>query len=143
VLQWHYTSDSGPPPLALQVTQGRLMMVCGGDDMRAVGPVRPGETVDLALHIVFSQDPDTSSVTVLRDGRPTGVTDWKPRRGTMITEEASLKMGLYRDPDIDRPVRLTVTDLRIGRPQASLGDLLTSALGALEPGGAGPSGVTP
>ncbi len=123
ILQWHHTSPNGSPPLALQVTQGQLMMVSNGDDMQPIGPVSPGDRIDLTMNVVFSDDPGESSVTVWRDGRPTGVTDWSPREGTMSTEAAYLKMGMYRDTGIRQPGSVLVTDLKIGRDAAGIGGI--------------------
>ena len=57
ILQWHHDSPDGSPPLALQVTQGQLMMVAGGEDKKAIGPVAPGQRVDLVMRVVFSRTP--------------------------------------------------------------------------------------
>ncbi len=121
ILQWHHDSPSGSPPLALQVTRGQLVMVSEGEDMRAIGPISPGQPIDLTMRIVFSRNPAQSSVTVWRDGRSSGVTDWSPRAGTMSTERAYLKMGMYRDPNIRQAGSMVVTDLKIGPDQRSIG----------------------
>ncbi|GLZ48479.1 hypothetical protein Acsp06_46640 [Actinomycetospora sp. NBRC 106375] len=123
LLQWHHALPSGSPPLALQVTQGQLMMVSGGDDMRSIGAIGPGDTIDLTMHIRFSQDPSQSSVTVWRGGQATGVTDWSPRAGTMSTASAYMKMGMYRDPNIRQGGSVLVTDLKIGRDARGIGGL--------------------
>lgn len=121
ILQWHHGGSSGSPPLALQVTRGQLMMVSEGDDMQPIGPVSPGQRVDLVMKVVFDQDPDRGSVTVWRDGAPTGVTGWRPDSGTMISESAYLKMGMYRTTRISQPSSITVTDLKIGPSERSVG----------------------
>lgn len=123
VLQWHHALPSGSPPLALQITRGQLYMVSEGDDMQAIGPVSPGQRVDLTMRVKFSQDPDEGSVTVWRDGRPTGVTDWHPRDGTMSTPEAYMKMGMYRSTSIREGGSIIVTDLKIGRDAAGIGGI--------------------
>jgi hypothetical protein len=121
ILQWHHTSPNGSPPLALQVTRGQLYMVSEGDDMQAIGPVSPGQRIDLTMKITFAQDPSEGSVTVWRDGRPTGVTNWSPRDGTMSTHAAYLKMGMYRAQAIREGGSIIVTDLKIGRNAAGIG----------------------
>lgn len=121
ILQWHHTSPNGSPPLALQVTRGQLYMVSEGDDMQAIGPVSPGQRIDLTMKITFAQDPSEGSVTVWRDGRPTGVTNWSPRDGTMSTRAAYLKMGMYRAQAIREGGSIIVTDLKIGRDAAGIG----------------------
>jgi len=123
ILQWHHNSPTGSPPLALEVRNGQLMRASGRDELRAIGPVSPGDRIDLTMHVKFSQDTDGSSVTVWRDGRPTGVTDWSPSGGTMSTEGAYLKMGLYRDPNIGQGGSLLVTDLKIGRNEQGIGGI--------------------
>lgn len=123
ILQWHHTSPNGSPPLALQVTRGQLYMVSEGDDMQAIGPVSPGQRIDLTMRVKFAQDPDEGSVTVWRDGRPTGVTDWSPRDGTMSTEAAYMKMGMYRSPSIREGGSVIVTDLKIGRDAEGIGGI--------------------
>ncbi|GAA4751683.1 heparin lyase I family protein [Actinomycetospora chibensis] len=123
ILQWHHTSPNGSPPLALQVTRGQLYMVSEGDDMQAIGPVSPGQRIDLAMKITFAQDPSEGSVTVWRDGRPTGVTNWSPRDGTMSTHAAYLKMGMYRAQAIREGGSIIVTDLKIGRDAAGIGGI--------------------
>ncbi|PVZ03904.1 heparin lyase I family protein [Actinomycetospora cinnamomea] len=123
ILQWHHNSPTGSPPLALEVREGQLMMASGEDELQAIGPVAPGDRIDLTMHVKFSQDPGESSVTVWRDGRPTGVTGWSPREGTMSTEGAYLKMGLYRDPKIDQAGSILVTDLKIGRDARGIGGI--------------------
>ena len=123
ILQWHHNSPSGSPPLALEVRNGQLMMASGGNDLQAIGPVSPGDRIDLTMHVKFSQDPGESSVTVWRDGRPTGVTDWSPSQGTMSTEGAYMKMGLYRDPNIGQAGSIVVTDLKIGRDEQGIGGI--------------------
>lgn len=123
ILQWHHTSPNGSPPLALQVTRGQLYMVSEGDDMQAIGPVSPGERIDLTMKITFAQDPSEGSVTVWRDGRPTGVTNWSPRDGTMSTREAYLKMGMYRAQAIREDGSIIVTDLKIGEDAAGIGGI--------------------
>jgi hypothetical protein len=123
ILQWHHTSASGSPPLALQVTRGQLVMVSDGVDMQSIGAVRPGDKIDLTMHIKFSQTPGAGAVTVWRNGQPTGVTNWTPARGTMSTAAAYLKMGLYRDPGIGQPGSVLVSDLKIGRTPEGIGGL--------------------
>ncbi|MEJ2888052.1 heparin lyase I family protein [Actinomycetospora aeridis] len=123
ILQWHHTSPNGSPPLALQVTQGQLYMVSEGDDMQAIGPVSPGQRIDLTMRVKFSRDPGEGSVTVWRDGRATGVTDWSPRDGTMSTRQAYMKMGLYRAPAIREGGSIVVTDLKIGRNAEGIGGI--------------------
>ena len=123
VLQWHHTSPNGSPPLALQVTRGQLYMVSEGDDMQAIGPVSPGERIDLTMRVTFAQDPSEGSVTVWRDGRPTGVTDWSPRDGTMSTRAAYLKMGMYRAQAIREGGSMIVTDLKIGPDARAIGGI--------------------
>ena len=123
ILQWHHTSPNGSPPLALQVTRGQLYMVSEGDDMQAIGPVSPGQRIDLTMRVTFAQDPDAGSVTVWRDGRPTGVTNWQPRDGTMSTRDAYLKMGMYRAQAIRENGSIIVTDLKIGRDPEGIGGI--------------------
>ncbi|MDD7940849.1 heparin lyase I family protein [Actinomycetospora lutea] len=123
ILQWHHALPSGSPPLALQVTRGQLYMVSGGDDMRAIGPVSPGQRIDLTMRVTFAQDPDEGSVTVWRDGRPTGVTNWQPRDGTMSTRAAYLKMGMYRAQAIRENGSIIVTDLKIGKTPEGIGGI--------------------
>lgn len=123
ILQWHHTSPNGSPPLALQVTRGQLYMVSEGDDMQAIGPVSPGQRIDLTMRVTFAQDPSEGSVTVWRDGRPTGVTNWQPRDGTMSTREAYLKMGMYRAQAIRENGSIIVTDLKIGRDAEGIGGI--------------------
>ena len=123
ILQWHHTSPNGSPPLALQVTRGQLYMVSEGDDMQAIGPVSPGQRIDLTMKITFAQDPSEGSVTVWRDDRPTGVTNWSPRDGTMSTHAAYLKMGMYRAQAIREGGSIIVTDLKIGRDAAGIGGI--------------------
>jgi hypothetical protein len=121
ILQWHHDSPTGSPPLALQVTKGQLMMVSEGTDMKAIGPVSPGQRVDLVMRVAFDQDPTRGTVTVWRDGKATGVTGWHPPDGTMSTRSAYLKMGLYRSTAITQPGSVTVTDLKIGPSARSIG----------------------
>lgn len=123
ILQWHHTSPNGSPPMALQVTRGQLYMVSNGDDMQAIGPVSPGQRIDLTMNIVWSMDSDEGRVTVWRDGQPTGVTNWQPSDGTMSTREAYLKMGMYRDPGIRAGGSIIVTDLKIGRDAQGIGGI--------------------
>ncbi|GAA4914893.1 polysaccharide lyase-like protein [Actinomycetospora succinea] len=123
ILQWHHTSPNGSPPLALQVTRGQLYMVSEGDDMQAIGPVSPGQRIDLTMRVRFAQDPSEGSVTVWRDGRPTGVTNWSPRDGTMSTRQAYLKMGMYRAQAIRENGSIIVTDLKIGRDAEGIGGI--------------------
>ena len=75
------------------------------------------------MRVKFSQDSDESGVTVWRDGRPTGVTDWSPRAGTMSTDAAYLKMGMYRDTAIREGGSIIVTDLKIGRDARGIGGI--------------------
>ncbi|MFC5141891.1 heparin lyase I family protein [Actinomycetospora rhizophila] len=123
ILQWHHTSPNGSPPLALQVTRGQLYMVSEGDDMQAIGPVSPGQRIDLTMRVTFAQDPDEGSVTVWRDGRPTGVTNWQPHDGTMSTHAAYLKMGMYRAQAIRENGSIVVTDLKIGKTPEGIGGI--------------------
>ncbi|GAA4772487.1 hypothetical protein GCM10023200_01020 [Actinomycetospora chlora] len=123
LLQWHHAAPDGSPPLALQVVRGQLMMVVNGDEMRSIGAVSPGDTIDLTMHVKFSQTPGEGAVTVWRSGQPTGVTNWTPRQGTMSTEAAYLKMGMYRDPNIRQGGSVLVTDLKIGRDPAGIGGI--------------------
>jgi hypothetical protein len=119
VLQWHHTGDSGSPPLALEIKQGRLMVAAEGENLQDLGPVRGGDRLDVTMRVAFSQDPERSAVDVWRDGRPV-LEGYRPPAGTMLDGSNYLKVGLYRATAIDEGGRLWVDDLRVGRTMASV-----------------------
>ena len=119
VLQWHHTGDSGSPPLALEIKQGRLLLATEGENLQDLGPVRGGDRLDVTMRVAFSQDPQRSAVDVWRDGRPV-LEGHRPPAGTMLDGSNYLKVGLYRATAIDEGGRLWVDDLRVGRTMASV-----------------------
>jgi hypothetical protein len=119
VLQWHHTGDSGSPPLAVEVKQGRLVLASEGENLQDLGPVRGGDRIDLTMRVAFSQDPRRGSVDVWRDGRPV-LEGHRPPNGTMLDASNYLKVGLYRATKIDDGGRLWVDDLRVGTTMASV-----------------------
>jgi hypothetical protein len=118
-MQWHHSADSGSPPVAVEVRDGRLMLAAEGSDLQDLGPVSGGDRVDLTLRIRFSQDADQGTVDVWRDGRPVLV-DYRPSGGTLLDNADYLKVGIYRDTSIDAPGRLWLDELRIGPTLASV-----------------------
>jgi hypothetical protein len=119
VLQWHHTGDSGSPPLALEIKQGRLLLATEGENLQDLGPVRGGDRLDVTMRVAFSQDPQRSAVDIWRDGRPV-LEGHRPPAGTMLDGSNYLKVGLYRATAIDEGGRLWVDDLRVGRTMASV-----------------------
>ena len=119
ILQWHHTGDSGSPPIALEVRQGRLMLASEGENLQDLGPVRGGDRLDVSMRVAFSQDPARSSVDVWRDGRQV-LDGYSPPNGTMLDQGNYLKLGLYRATAIDEAGRLWVDDLRVGPTMASV-----------------------
>jgi len=138
VLQWHHTGDSGSPPLAVEVKQGRLVLASEGENLQDLGPVRGGDRIDLTMRVAFSQDPRRGSVDVWRDGRPV-LEGHRPPNGTMLDASNYLKVGLYRATAIDDGGRLWVDDLRIGTTMASVAPttLATPEDEAADPSAAG------
>lgn len=131
VLQWHHTGDSGSPPLALEIKQGRLLLATEGENLQDLGPVRGGDRLDVTMRVAFSQDPQRSAVDVWRDGRPV-LEGHRPPAGTMLDGANYLKVGLYRATAIDEGGRLWVDDLRVGRTMASVGPTTTGSATAGE-----------
>ncbi|MGD9525830.1 MAG: heparin lyase I family protein [Pseudonocardia sp.] len=110
VMQWHQKSNSGSPPLALDISRGSLDI--GGDGVDApretIGPIRRGEWVDYVLHVGFSTGDgfveawENGVQTVPRTARPT------------MTDEANyLKMGIYRDPNAAGDAEVLFDDFTI------------------------------
>jgi hypothetical protein len=133
VLQWHHTGDSGSPPLAVEVKQGRLVLASEGENLQDLGPVRGGDRIDLTLRVAFSQDPQQGTVDVWRDGRPV-LEGHRPPSGTMLDASNYLKVGLYRATAIDEGGRLWIDDLRVGPTMASVAP--TSLATAADPAAA-------
>lgn len=134
VLQWHHTGDSGSPPLALEIKQGRLMVAAEGENLQDLGPVRGGDRLDVTMRVAFSQDPERSAVDVWRDGRPV-LEGYRPPAGTMLDGSNYLKVGLYRATAIDEGGRLWVDDLRVGRTMASVSPTAPTGTGSARAGG--------
>jgi hypothetical protein len=119
VLQWHHTGDSGSPPIALEVKQGRLALASEGENLQDLGPIRGGDRIDVSMRIAFSRDPERGSVDVWRDGDHV-LERYSPPGGTLLDQGNYLKLGLYRATRIDEPGRLWVDDLRVGSTMASV-----------------------
>ncbi|GLZ48526.1 hypothetical protein Acsp06_47110 [Actinomycetospora sp. NBRC 106375] len=119
ILQWHHFADSGSPPVAVEVRDGRLMLAAEGTDLQDLGPVSGGDRVDLTLRIAFSRDPDQGTVDVWRDGRQVLV-GYHPPSGTLLDNADYLKVGIYRDTSIDAPGNLWLDELRVGPTLASV-----------------------
>ncbi|WP_208114389.1 polysaccharide lyase [Actinomycetospora succinea] len=119
VLQWHHTGDSGSPPVALEVKQGRLALASEGENLQDLGPIRGGDRIDVSMRVAFSQDPERGSVDVWRDGRHV-LDGYRPPNGTLLDQGNYLKLGLYRATRIDEGGRLWVDDLRVGPTMASV-----------------------
>jgi hypothetical protein len=133
VLQWHHTGDSGSPPIALEIKQGRLLLAAEGENLQDLGPVRSGDRLDVTMRVAFSQDPERSAVDVWRDGRPV-LEGYRPPAGTMLDGANYLKVGLYRATAIDEGGRLWVDDLRVGRTMASVGATAATGTGSATAG---------
>lgn len=120
LLQWHHYGDSGSPPVALEVRGGQLAVSAEGEDLQELGPVRPGDRVDVTMRIVFSRDSDKGRVDVWRDGRQV-LRGFKPSGGTLLDGGDYLKTGLYRSSSLkDGGARLWLEDLRVGPSLASV-----------------------
>ncbi|MEJ2888107.1 polysaccharide lyase [Actinomycetospora aeridis] len=136
LFQWHHYGDSGSPPVAVEVRENRLMLAAEGENLTDLGPVRAGDRVDLTLRIAFSRDPDRGTVDVWRDGRPV-LEDYRPPGGTLLDGGNYMKVGLYRDTDVDEEGRVYLDDLRIGPSLASVqrpGSASSSIENATDPG---------
>ncbi|GAA4754680.1 heparin lyase I family protein [Actinomycetospora chibensis] len=133
VLQWHHTGDSGSPPLALEIKQGRLLLATEGENLQDLGPVRGGDRLDVTMRVAFSQDPQRSAVDIWRDGRPV-LEGHRPPAGTMLDGANYLKVGLYRATAIDEGGRLWVDDLRVGRTMASVSPTAPTGTGSATAG---------
>lgn len=119
ILQWHQYGDSGSPPVAIEVRGDRLMLASEGTDLQDLGPIGPGDRVDLSMRIAFSRDPGQGTVDVWR-GADHVLSGYHPPSGTMLDDGNYMKFGIYRDTAIDQPARLWVEDFRVGTSLASV-----------------------
>ncbi len=138
VLQWHHASDSGSPPIAIEVRDNRLMLASEGENRQDLGPVQGGESIELVLRIAFSKDPDRGTVDVWNRSDHV-LSGYHPPAGTMLDESNYMKLGLYRDTSIDQTGRLWVDDVRVGPSMASVASELQSSPPSEDVNGA-PSG---
>ncbi|GAA4865128.1 heparin lyase I family protein [Actinomycetospora straminea] len=129
LLQWHHLGSSGSPPIALEVRGNRLMLAAEGEDLQDLGPIRPGDQVDVTMRVLFSQDPSRGAVDVWR-GSDHVMRAYRPEGGTMLDEGNYLKVGLYRDDSIDEEGRLWLEDLRVGPTIESVRSPATSSTAA-------------
>lgn len=121
LLQWHHQGDSGSPPVAVEVRGNRLEIAAEGEDFQDLGPIKPGDEINLTLRILFSRDSGKGTVDVWRDGRH-ALKSFKPSGGTLLDDYNYLKVGYYRDDGIDEFGRLWLHDLRIGPTLDSVRD---------------------
>jgi hypothetical protein len=113
ILQWHQSSDSGSPPVAVEINKGRLMLDNGETHQTEIGRVSAGDTLDLRLRVHFSRDADDSSIDVWNGGRQV-LTGFKPAEGTLQKDGRNyMKVGLYRSEDISEDAQLTLDDLEV------------------------------
>lgn len=126
VTQWKNQS-AGSPPLELAVERGayRLQGGFGHPDgprqfSRSLGPAVPGRWDDWVVHVRFSPDPAAGFVEVWRGGR-LALPSFAPPGGTMYPGDTSyLKVGYYRNPEIDVAGTLVMDSLRVGTTAADV-----------------------
>lgn len=100
VMQWHHlASESGSPPLCLDIDTDNHMYVANNDasgyTRLDIGPVDPGEWHNYSFHAVFSEDDEVGFVEARIDGALV-----LPRHyhRTLVVGDGGgyLKFGIYR-----------------------------------------------
>jgi hypothetical protein len=120
VTQWKNQGE-GSPPLELAVGGGDYRLSGGFGHpqgprrfSRSLGPAVAGRWDDWVVHVRFSADPAVGFVEVWRGGRLV-LPAFAPPGGTMYPGAASyLKIGYYRNPEIDVAGTLVMDALRVG-----------------------------
>ncbi|MGH3613088.1 MAG: polysaccharide lyase [Pseudonocardia sp.] len=127
ITQWKARAD-GSPPLSLNVEKGQYMLQGGAglsDDgpepfKTEIGPAVTGEWVDWMVHIKFSPDPEEGFVEVWQ-GDTKVLPRFQPDTGTMYPAEESgekaesyLKVGYYRESDIDQAGAIYFDSWKVG-----------------------------
>lgn len=120
VTQWK-NQGPGSPPLELTVANGEYRLSGGFGHpegprrfSRSLGPAVAGRWDDWVVHVRFAADPAAGSVAVWRNGAP-ALHPFAPPGGTLYPGAASyLKIGYYRNPEIDVAGTLVMDSLRVG-----------------------------
>jgi hypothetical protein len=126
VTQWK-NQGTGSPPVELRLTDGRLAL-SGGFGYPGgprsfetdIGPVTGGQTIDLVVGILFSQDPAKGSIDVWLDGTQR-IANYQPPGGTLYPGSTSYwKVGLYRDTSLSSTATADLTVARAGTTYESV-----------------------
>ncbi|PVZ08423.1 heparin lyase I family protein [Actinomycetospora cinnamomea] len=121
IWQLHDGGTNTSPPVALEIQENRLWLSNVGERVRDLGPVRPGENLDVQLDVRFAIG--GGEVSVYRGGQPV-LQGFRPPRGTMIDELDFLKTGIYRDASAEaEPATIFLNDLKIGETLESVSGL--------------------
>lgn len=127
ISQWH-ASANVPGLLALIVEDGQFKVHGGpGADgspefRRAIAPAITGVWSHWIFHVKFSANPDEAFVEVWQNGQLV-VPRFHPGCATLYPGSDSysyLKMGYYRNPDIDAPGTIYFDNWRIGTSRAAV-----------------------
>jgi hypothetical protein len=126
VSQWKNQGE-GSPPLELTVADGAYQLSGGFGHpdgprrfSRPLGAAVAGRWDDWIVHVRFSADPTAGSVEVWRNGT-LALPSFAPPGGTLYPGAASyLKVGYYRNPQIDVAGTLVMDSLRVGTTAAAV-----------------------
>lgn len=125
ITQWKGSAD-GSPPVQFTVENGQYQLSGGADDpheaepfVKPLAPAVTGEWSDWIVHIKFSTDPAVGYAEVWKDGElvlprysPPTATLYPTTDGSQVA--SYLKVGYYREPDIDAPGTVYFDDWRVG-----------------------------
>lgn len=121
ITQWK-NDGTGSPPLSLNVEKGNYLIhggyghPNGSNEFREqIGPASTGEWVDWVFHVTFSSESDEGQVTVWQNGRKV-IDGFSPDSGTLYPgRDTYVKIGYYRNTDIDQDGTVYFDNWRVGR----------------------------